>query len=86
MEQLAISLNSTYIKAVYPDAGVAAMLSHQWPDRGFNIASLNDRKCVGGRGAPPELQRTSGLSWPLAFTLHTELAAFQHSGAETHVG
>ncbi|GIL48885.1 hypothetical protein Vafri_5306, partial [Volvox africanus] len=31
---------------VYPDAGVAAMLSHQWQDRAFNIASLNDRRPV----------------------------------------
>ncbi|KAG2454248.1 hypothetical protein HYH02_001282 [Chlamydomonas schloesseri] len=47
LEQLAISLGSTgYIRAVYPDAGVAAMLSHQWADRQFNISSLNDRKPV----------------------------------------
>ncbi|GLC58065.1 hypothetical protein PLESTB_001314600 [Pleodorina starrii] len=47
MEQLGIALGSTgYVKAVYPDAGVAAMLSHQWQDRAFNIASLNDRRPV----------------------------------------
>lgn len=41
---------------VYPDAGVAAMLSHQWQDRAFNIASLNDRRWgwdgVGGLSSP----------------------------------
>ena len=33
---------------VYPDAGVAAMLSYQWQDRSANfaIASLNDRRPV----------------------------------------
>ncbi|GIL69195.1 hypothetical protein Vretimale_12588 [Volvox reticuliferus] len=47
LEQLGIALNSNgYVKAVYPDAGVAAMLSHQWQDRAFNIASLNDRRPV----------------------------------------
>ncbi|GFR47790.1 hypothetical protein Agub_g9560 [Astrephomene gubernaculifera] len=47
LEQLATHLScSGYIKAVYPDAGVAAMLSHRWPDRAFNIASLNDRRPV----------------------------------------
>ena len=28
---------------IYPDAGVAAMLSHQWQDKTFQIGSLNDR-------------------------------------------
>lgn len=47
MEQLATSLGSpSGLRAVYPDAGVAAMLSHQWPDRPFTIASLNDRRPV----------------------------------------
>ncbi|EFJ41630.1 hypothetical protein VOLCADRAFT_98381 [Volvox carteri f. nagariensis] len=47
LEQLGLALNSSgYIKAVYPDAGVAAMLSHQWQDRAFNISSLNDRRPV----------------------------------------
>ncbi|KXZ50670.1 hypothetical protein GPECTOR_15g354 [Gonium pectorale] len=46
LEQLAIALNSDQINAVYPDAGVAAMLSHQWQDRCFNISSLNDRRPI----------------------------------------
>jgi uncharacterized membrane protein YgcG len=28
--------------ALYPDAGVAAMLRNQWPDAGFEIAALGD--------------------------------------------
>ncbi|KAG2489429.1 hypothetical protein HYH03_012066 [Edaphochlamys debaryana] len=44
LEQLAIALSSDQIRAVYPDAGVAAMLTHQWQDRLFNISSLNDRR------------------------------------------
>lgn len=31
---------------VLPCAGVAAMLSHQWQDKTFRIASLNDRRPV----------------------------------------
>lgn len=32
------------VKAVFPDAGAAAMLSARWPDAPFAIASANDRK------------------------------------------
>lgn len=46
MEQLSASLGTTNINAVYPDAGVAAMLSHQWQDRSFSISSLNDRRPI----------------------------------------
>lgn len=35
------------IKAIFPDAGVAALLKHQWQDAPFAIASLSDRKPVG---------------------------------------
>lgn len=37
---------SSRIKAVYPDAGVAAMLRNQWTDAQFTFSSLNDRKPV----------------------------------------
>jgi len=34
------------VRAIYPDAGVAAMLRNQWSDAEFSISSLNDRKPV----------------------------------------
>jgi hypothetical protein len=34
------------IRAIYPDAGVAAMLRNQWTDAPFAISSLNDRRAV----------------------------------------
>ena len=34
------------VRAVYPDAGVAALLKSRWPDATFSFASLNDRSCV----------------------------------------
>lgn len=34
------------VRAIYPDAGVAAMLKNQWMDASFNFGSLNDRKPV----------------------------------------
>uniref|UniRef100_A0A453QN51 DUF1995 domain-containing protein n=1 Tax=Aegilops tauschii subsp. strangulata TaxID=200361 RepID=A0A453QN51_AEGTS len=34
------------VKAVFPDAGVAALLKHQWKDAKFKCASLSDRKPV----------------------------------------
>lgn len=34
------------IRAIYPDAGVAAMLRNQWADAPFAISSLNDRRAV----------------------------------------
>lgn len=46
IEGLAESGNFTNIKAVYPDAGVAAMLSYQWPDSTFKMRSLNDRRPI----------------------------------------
>ncbi|DBA86430.1 hypothetical protein WJX79_010680 [Trebouxia sp. C0005] len=46
IDSLAQGRNSKNIKAIYPDMGVAAMLKNQWPDAGFNFASLSDRKPV----------------------------------------
>jgi hypothetical protein len=34
------------LRAIYPDAGVAAMLRNQWTDAAFEFASLNDRIAV----------------------------------------
>ena len=34
------------LRAIYPDAGVAAMLSSQWSDAQFSLSSLNDRQPV----------------------------------------
>lgn len=34
------------VKAIYPDAGVAAMLTHEWTDRKFSVDSLNARRPV----------------------------------------
>jgi len=34
------------VRAIYPDAGVAAMLRNQWSDAAFSVSSLNDRKPV----------------------------------------
>ena len=43
---VAESAESAKVKAIYPDAGVAAMLRNQWDDASFSVASLNDRKPV----------------------------------------
>jgi len=43
--------DATVVKAIYPDAGVAAMLSNQWPDRTFAISSLNSRRPVAAEDA-----------------------------------
>ncbi|XP_068647435.1 uncharacterized protein [Aristolochia californica] len=34
------------IKAIFPDAGAAALLKHQWKDANFGFSSLSDRKPV----------------------------------------
>ncbi|OAY42278.1 uncharacterized protein LOC110622174 [Manihot esculenta] len=34
------------IKAIFPDAGAAALLKYRWKDAGFGFASLSDRKPV----------------------------------------
>jgi hypothetical protein len=48
VEALAAATNSSAVKAVYPDAGVAAMLAHNWAgdSRSFAIDSLNARRPV----------------------------------------
>jgi len=46
VESLAAATGATSVKAVYPDAGVAAMLAHNWTDRTFAIDSLNARRPV----------------------------------------
>lgn len=46
VESLAAATGATSVKAVYPDAGVAAMLAHNWADRTFAIDSLNARRPV----------------------------------------
>lgn len=46
VEALAAATGSSTVKAVYPDAGVAAMLVHQWGDRAFGVDSLNARRPV----------------------------------------
>lgn len=43
---LAAETRSSSVKAVYPDAGVAAMLSYQWQDKTFALDSLNARRPV----------------------------------------
>lgn len=46
IEGLVENSGYTSVKAIYPDAGVAAMLSHQWQDVNFQLRSLNDRRPV----------------------------------------
>jgi hypothetical protein len=46
VESLAAATGATSVKAIYPDAGVAAMLAHNWSDRTFAIDSLNARRPV----------------------------------------
>lgn len=62
--------------ALYPDAGVAAMLRNQWPDAGFEIAGVGDPRaraaCSPGDGAaevvilaapdPPALKAASAAA------------------------
>uniref|UniRef100_A0A383WB98 DUF1995 domain-containing protein n=1 Tax=Tetradesmus obliquus TaxID=3088 RepID=A0A383WB98_TETOB len=46
VEALAAQTGATSVKAVYPDAGVAAMLTYQWTDKTFAVDSLNARRPV----------------------------------------
>jgi hypothetical protein len=50
VEALASATGATSVKAIYPDAGVAAMLAHNWSadERAFAIDSLNARRPVSG--------------------------------------
>eukprot|EP00854_Cymbomonas_tetramitiformis_P008227 gene8227-9777_t len=58
------------VKAVFPDAGVAAMLKNRWPDAPFAIASLDDREPMSADDSlvvitcpdPPSLKATKGLA------------------------
>jgi hypothetical protein len=47
-DELASCAGSPRILALYPDAGVAAMLKNQWPDAGFDIAALGDPRARAG--------------------------------------
>ncbi|CAM6104766.1 unnamed protein product [Calypogeia fissa] len=46
LEDLQSRLGTQQLKAIFPDAGVAAMLKFQWKDAAFTFASLSDRKPV----------------------------------------
>ncbi|KAL3683384.1 hypothetical protein R1sor_001406 [Riccia sorocarpa] len=46
LDDLKSRLGSQQMKAIFPDAGVAAMLKYQWKDAEFLFASLNDRKPI----------------------------------------
>ena len=58
------------VKAIYPDAGVAAMLRNQWDDAAFTVSSLNDRTPVDPEDElivmaapdPPSLDKIVGIS------------------------
>ena len=64
------SVGVTKIRAIYPDAGVAAMLRNQWSDATFEVSSLNDRKPVAeddelvimAAPDPPSLDRIVKIS------------------------
>lgn len=43
LDNLARVQPSLRMRAIYPDAGVAAMLRNKWPDAPFQLSSLNDR-------------------------------------------
>lgn len=47
MDHLRADMGFVNIRAVFPDAGAAALLRHQWPDAEFSFSSLNDRKPLG---------------------------------------
>lgn len=46
IDNVVAQLPNAKLRAIYPDAGVAAMLRNQWQDAPFTISSLNDRKPV----------------------------------------
>ena len=45
-DELSACAGGPRIKVIYPDAGVAAMLRNQWPDRAFDIAALGDPRVL----------------------------------------
>ncbi|CAN1356672.1 hypothetical protein LINPERPRIM_LOCUS44035 [Linum perenne] len=46
LETLMEQTGSQRVKAIYPDAGAAAMLKYRWKEAAFGFASLGDRKPV----------------------------------------
>ncbi|KDP23517.1 hypothetical protein JCGZ_23350 [Jatropha curcas] len=46
LDTLIEETGSQRIKAIFPDAGAAALLKYQWKDANFGFASLSDRKPV----------------------------------------
>ncbi|XP_065855181.1 uncharacterized protein [Euphorbia lathyris] len=46
LDTLIAETGSQKIKAIFPDAGAAALLKYQWKDAAFGFASLSDRKPV----------------------------------------
>ncbi|KAF3785565.1 hypothetical protein EJ110_NYTH27529 [Nymphaea thermarum] len=47
LESLREETESQRIKAIFPDAGAAALLKYRWKDASFGFSSLSDRKPVG---------------------------------------
>ncbi|MCO5584183.1 hypothetical protein L7F22_038106 [Adiantum nelumboides] len=46
LESLQKDLKMKQLKAIFPDAGAAALLKHTWSDSTFSFASLNDRRPI----------------------------------------
>ncbi|CAL9123453.1 unnamed protein product [Musa acuminata var. zebrina] len=46
LESLIEESGSQRVKAIFPDAGAAALLKYQWTDANFGFSSLSDRKPV----------------------------------------
>ncbi|KAK1360933.1 Tyrosine-sulfated glycopeptide receptor [Heracleum sosnowskyi] len=46
VDTLMAETGSQRVKAIFPDAGAAALLKYQWKDAAFRFASLSDRKPV----------------------------------------
>ncbi|KAJ4829327.1 hypothetical protein Tsubulata_015558, partial [Turnera subulata] len=46
LDTLIEETGSQRVKAIFPDAGAAALLKYQWKDAAFGFASLSDRKPV----------------------------------------
>ncbi|XP_057427354.1 uncharacterized protein LOC130720689 isoform X2 [Lotus japonicus] len=46
LDKLMEETNCRNVKAIFPDAGVAALLKYRWKDALFSFASLSDRKPV----------------------------------------
>eukprot|EP00250_Pteridium_aquilinum_P016017 c22895_g1_i1 orf=167-1099(-) len=46
LESLQKDLKTERLKAIFPDAGAAALLKHLWSDATFSFGSLNDRRPI----------------------------------------